>query len=77
MSLGAKVLGVVIRAYRRFVSPLLRQNCRFYPTCSAYALEAIRVHGAMRGSLLAIRRIGRCHPWSPGGVDHVPARRGL
>jgi uncharacterized protein len=77
MSLGAKVLRVVIRAYRRFVSPLLRQNCRFYPTCSAYALEAIRVHGAVRGSLLAMRRIGRCHPWSPGGVDHVPARRGL
>lgn len=77
MSLGAKVLSVVIGAYRRFVSPLLRQNCRWHPTCSAYALEAIRVHGAVRGSLLAIKRIGRCHPWSPGGVDHVPARRGL
>jgi uncharacterized protein len=77
MSPGARVLTGVIGAYRRFVSPLLRENCRFYPTCSAYALEAIRVHGAVRGSLLAIKRIGRCHPWSPGGVDHVPARRGL
>ncbi|CAN5687429.1 membrane protein insertion efficiency factor YidD [soil metagenome] len=77
MSPGARILFWVIAAYRRFISPLLRQNCRFHPTCSAYALEAIRVHGAVRGSLLAIKRIGRCHPWSPGGVDHVPARRGL
>ena len=77
MSPVARILALVIGAYRRFVSPLLRQNCRFHPTCSAYALEAIRVHGAARGSLLTIKRIGRCHPWSPGGVDHVPARRGL
>ena len=77
MSPVAMVLTWVIGAYRRFISPFLRQNCRFHPTCSAYALEAIRVHGAVRGSLLAIKRIGRCHPWSPGGVDHVPARRGL
>jgi uncharacterized protein len=73
----AKVLAAAIGIYRRFVSPLLRQNCRFHPTCSAYALEAIRVHGAIRGSLLAVKRIGRCHPWSPGGVDHVPAKRGV
>lgn len=77
MSPVARVLAVLIGAYRRFVSPLLRQNCRFHPTCSAYALEAIKVHGAARGSLLAVKRIGRCHPWSPGGVDHVPARRGM
>ena len=77
MSPVARILALVIGAYRRFVSPLLRQNCRFHPTCSAYALEAIKVHGAARGSLLTIKRIGRCHPWSPGGVDHVPARRGL
>jgi putative membrane protein insertion efficiency factor len=77
MSPLARVLAALIGVYRRYVSPLLRQNCRFHPTCSAYALEAIRVHGALRGSLLAIRRIGRCHPWSPGGVDHVPAKRGI
>jgi putative membrane protein insertion efficiency factor len=77
MSPVARIRALLIGAYRRFVSPLLRQNCRFHPTCSAYALEAIKVHGAARGSLLAVKRIGRCHPWSPGGVDHVPARRGM
>ncbi|MGH2699981.1 MAG: membrane protein insertion efficiency factor YidD [Actinomycetota bacterium] len=76
MSPPARLLTALLGVYRRFVSPLLRQNCRFHPTCSAYALEAIRVHGALRGSWLAARRVGRCHPWSPGGVDHVPARRG-
>ena len=77
MSPPARVMVGTIGVYRRFVSPLLRQNCRFHPTCSAYAIEAIRVHGAARGTLLAVKRIGRCHPWSPGGVDHVPAKRGI
>ncbi|MGH2752321.1 MAG: membrane protein insertion efficiency factor YidD [Actinomycetota bacterium] len=77
MSLAARALAVPIGAYRRFISPLMGRNCRFHPTCSAYALEAIRVHGAVRGGLLAIKRIGRCHPWSAGGVDRVPARRGM
>jgi uncharacterized protein len=49
-------------------------RCRFYPSCSTYAVEAIRVHGAVRGGWLATRRVGRCHPWNPGGVDHVPAQ---
>jgi putative membrane protein insertion efficiency factor len=62
----------LITFYRWFVSPMLGQNCRFYPSCSSYALEAIRQHGALRGSWLAVRRIGRCHPWNPGGVDQVP-----
>jgi putative membrane protein insertion efficiency factor len=77
VSLPARVLGGLIVICRRFVSPLMGPHCRFHPTCSAYALEAIRVHGALRGSLLAAKRIGRCHPWSPGGVDQVPARRGM
>ncbi len=77
MSLLARAMVGVLGVYRRFVSPLMRRNCRFHPTCSAYAVEAIRVHGAARGSLLAVKRIGRCHPWSPGGVDHVPAKRGI
>ena len=64
--------GVVI-GYRRLISPMLGQRCRFYPSCSVYALEAIRVHGATKGTVLATARVCRCHPWNPGGVDHVPA----
>jgi putative membrane protein insertion efficiency factor len=66
------VLVWLLRGYQLMLSPLLGQNCRFYPTCSNYAIEALRIHGAARGSLLALRRIGRCHPWNAGGVDPVP-----
>lgn len=68
----AWLLLVPIWGYRRFVSPLLPPSCRYYPSCAAYAEQAIRVHGPIRGGWLAVRRLGRCHPWSPGGVDHVP-----
>jgi putative membrane protein insertion efficiency factor len=68
----AWVIEVAIRVYRRLLSPLLPQRCRYYPSCSEYALEAIRKHGAVHGVGLAVRRIARCHPWAPGGVDHVP-----
>lgn len=61
-----------IKAYRVVLSPLLGPSCRFVPSCSAYALEALQVHGALRGSWLAVRRIGRCHPFRPGGYDPVP-----
>ncbi len=61
-----------LRAYRAVVSPLYGQVCRYYPSCSAYALEAVERHGSMRGSWLTLRRLGRCHPWAEGGVDHVP-----
>lgn len=71
-TLAGRVLAVPIVAYRRWISPALPDRCRFYPTCSAYALEAIARHGALRGSWLAIRRIGRCHPFHPGGYDPVP-----
>lgn len=63
---------LLIQGYRRFLSPLLPATCRFYPTCSAYGAEAFRIHGFLRGSWLTLRRILRCHPWHPGGVDHVP-----
>ena len=61
-----------LRGYQLLLSPMLGQKCRFYPTCSNYAIEALRVHGAARGSLLAARRVCRCHPWHEGGVDFVP-----
>ncbi len=62
----------LLTAYQQFVSPLLGPRCRFYPSCSAYALEAVRVHGALRGSWLAVRRLSRCHPFHAGGIDPVP-----
>ena len=65
------VLLLLVRGYRRFVSPLLGARCRFAPSCSAYAEEALRRHGA-RGAWLAVRRLARCHPFHPGGHDPVP-----
>ena len=62
----------VIRGYQLFLSPMLGSNCRYYPSCSHYAQEAIHKHGALRGSWLGLRRISRCHPWHEGGVDLVP-----
>lgn len=67
------LLLVPVRFYRRWVSPALGQHCRFAPTCSAYAVEALQRHGAVRGGWLATRRLLRCHPWHPGGHDPVPA----
>jgi putative membrane protein insertion efficiency factor len=64
-----------LRAYRFLISPLYGQVCRYHPSCSAYALEAVRVHGSIRGSWLAVRRLARCHPWAEGGYDPVPEHR--
>jgi uncharacterized protein len=77
-SAAARLFMLAITGYRRYISPLTGPHCRFTPSCSAYALEAVRVHGALRGSWLAVRRIGRCHPFHPGGEDPVPPakRRG-
>jgi hypothetical protein len=66
------ILIALIRGYQWFISPLLGNHCRFYPSCSQYAREAIERHGALRGVWLAIRRLSRCHPWHPGGIDPVP-----
>ncbi len=62
----------IVRFYQLFISPLIGPRCRFYPSCSSYAIEAIQKHGPIKGSWLAIKRIGRCHPGNPGGVDPVP-----
>lgn len=70
---------LLVRGYQRYLSPLLPARCRYYPTCSAYAVTALRRFGPVGGGYLAAHRIGRCHPWSHGGVDFVPdtwAQRG-
>ncbi|GGF47290.1 putative membrane protein insertion efficiency factor [Marmoricola endophyticus] len=64
----------LLRGYRLLVSPLYGQVCRYHPSCSAYALEAVTVHGSLRGSWLSVRRVLRCHPWARGGYDPVPSR---
>nr|WP_297423026.1 membrane protein insertion efficiency factor YidD [uncultured Actinotalea sp.] len=70
----ALLLGL-LWVYRTFVSPLTGPTCRYYPSCSGYAVLAVQRHGALRGSWLAARRLGRCHPWAAGGVDDVPPAR--
>ena len=71
-ALPSVLLAGLLTVYRAVVSPLYGPVCRFFPSCSAYGLEAVHVHGAVKGSWLAARRIGRCHPWNDGGVDPVP-----
>lgn len=71
----SKVFIVLIRAYQFVLSPMLGQRCRYYPSCSNYAIEALRVHGVVRGAGLATWRVLRCNPFSDGGVDPVPPRR--
>ena len=73
VSPGARLIALAIVAYRRWVSPAMPARCRFYPSCSAYALEAVTTLGAWRGTGLAIWRLLRCHPFHPGGYDPVPA----
>jgi putative membrane protein insertion efficiency factor len=73
--LVALALVWLVRGYQVLISPLLGPTCRYYPSCSAYAVEALQRFGPVRGTWLALRRLSRCHPWSPGGVDHVPPRR--
>ena len=64
-----KLLIGIIKFYRKFISPLKKPCCRFYPTCSAYSIQAIEKYGAVKGSFLAVRRLLKCHPWNDGGYD--------
>jgi putative membrane protein insertion efficiency factor len=66
---------LILRAYRAVISPLYGDVCRYYPSCSAYTMQAIQQYGVVVGSWFGIRRIARCHPWAAGGVDDVPVRR--
>lgn len=70
-----RILIGVIKGYQIVISALLGQSCRFYPTCSNYTIEALELHGILRGGWLAIKRISRCHPWNPGGFDPVPLNK--
>jgi len=72
----ARPLIGLVRLYRLLISPWLGSNCRYQPTCSSYAIEALQVHGVMRGTWLAAKRIGRCHPWGGSGYDPVPGTDG-
>jgi putative membrane protein insertion efficiency factor len=73
--LPALALVGLVRLYQTFVSPLTPPSCRYYPSCSSYAVVALQRHGLLRGGWLAVRRLARCHPWSPGGIDDVPPAR--
>lgn len=68
----ANLLMLLVRFYQLLISPMLGPRCRFYPTCSEYAIEALRTHGAIKGGWLTIKRLGRCHPMGSGGYDPVP-----
>lgn len=74
MNPAQRLLIGLIRAYQYLLSPWLGNQCRFTPTCSEYARQAVLTHGALRGMWLALQRVGRCHPWHPGGHDPVPPR---
>ena len=65
-------VAMLIRFYQYAISPFLGRSCRYHPSCSEYAVEAVEKYGALKGSWLAIKRVGRCHPWHPGGYDPVP-----
>jgi putative membrane protein insertion efficiency factor len=70
----ARVIAALIRLYQVVLSPLVGGHCRYYPSCSAYTLEAVQTHGGLRGVWLGAKRIARCHPWAAGGVDPVPKK---
>ncbi|HSE87795.1 MAG TPA: membrane protein insertion efficiency factor YidD [Candidatus Binatia bacterium] len=68
---GRNIIPFILTAYHKLISPFLPRSCRFFPSCSVYASDAIRKHGILRGLSLGLKRISRCHPWNPGGYDPV------
>ena len=70
-----RILIWLVRLYQLVISPMIGPHCRFYPSCSQYAIEAIESHGLVKGIYLALRRLSRCHPWHPGGLDPVPPKK--
>ncbi len=68
----AKIITTVIRGYQKFISPLFGAHCRFYPSCSEYGVQAVTKHGSGRGLIMTLRRLLKCGPWHPGGIDPVP-----
>lgn len=72
-----RILLLLIKFYRKFISPLKKPCCKYYPSCSEYALKAVEMHGAFKGTLLAAWRVLRCNPWSLGGIDDVPEKFGF
>ena len=72
MSPLAHIVALPVRAYRMILAPWVGMSCRYHPTCSAYSLDALEKHGAIKGSYLTVRRILRCHPWGGSGIDNVP-----
>ncbi|MEM0515715.1 membrane protein insertion efficiency factor YidD [Pseudoalteromonas sp. YIC-827] len=75
LAIPKNTLITVIKVYQKWISPMLGPNCRFNPSCSSYALQAIKLHGALKGSWLAVKRIVKCHPLHAGGDDPVPGKR--
>jgi uncharacterized protein len=75
MNLIQKISVIILKAYQYFISPFLGNNCRFYPSCSAYTQTAIERFGFLRGSWMGLKRISRCHPFHPGGLDPVPEKK--
>jgi putative membrane protein insertion efficiency factor len=74
MNIISRILILPIKGYKKFISPLLPPSCRFHPTCSVYAMEALEKHGPVKGFLLAVYRVARCHPFNKGGFDPVPEK---
>ncbi len=74
INLTSKFLISIIRFYQIFISPLIGNNCRYHPTCSEYFIESLKIHGPIKGTILGVKRISKCHPWGGKGFDPVPGK---